>query len=463
MKYYISIVFILFGLDNILAQTNEEIFSFKDFQEIIIKNHPVIKQSNLYLNAAQAEYLQAQGLFDPKLSVIFDRKAFQGKDYYNRFETVLKVPLYSGIELKSGYERNAGLRLLGEESPSLLFGGITLPIGQGLLIDARRNTLLQARLLDEIAEAERRKVVNKFIFSAAKDYWEWYISYKKLQLAQEAFRLADTRFKLLSERSSIGELAAIDSVEANITLQERELAQKQAQLEFKNTGLILSNYLWNEEEKPLELPENLVPQSSISELIDRKKIDDIQANLLQTHPELSKITFKQQQLTIEEKFRKELLKPQLNFNFNLINSPISSQKDAFANTFLLNNHKFGFDFMMPVLLRKERGKLQSVRIKQKELNFEKITVQRELNTNIETIFNEINNLGQQIQQQLAINLNQERLLEAEKNKFSMGESTIFMLNTRENKLIEMKLKLETLKAKYEKAKANLFYTAAVLN
>ncbi len=463
MKYYISIVFILFGLDNILAQTNEEIFSFKDFQEIIIKNHPVIKQSNLYLNAAQAEYLQAQGLFDPKLSVIFDRKAFQGKDYYNRFETVLKVPLYSGIELKSGYERNAGLRLLGEESPSLLFGGITLPIGQGLLIDARRNTLLQARLLDEIAEAERRKVVNKFIFSAAKDYWEWYISYKKLQLAQEAFRLADTRFKLLSERSSIGELAAIDSVEANITLQERELAQKQAQLEFKNTGLILSNYLWNEEEKPLELPENLVPQSSISELIDRKKIDDIQANLLQTHPELSKITFKQQQLTIEEKFRKELLKPQLNFNFNLINSPISSQKDAFANTFLLNNHKFGFDFMMPVLLRKERGKLQSVRIKQKELNFEKITVQRELNTNIETIFNEINNLGQQIQQQLSINLNQERLLEAEKNKFSMGESTIFMLNTRENKLIEMKLKLETLKAKYEKAKANLFYTAAVLN
>ncbi len=463
MKYYISIVFILFGLDNILAQTNEEIFSFKDFQEIIIKNHPVIKQSNLYLNAAQAEYLQAQGLFDPKLSVIFDRKAFQGKDYYNRFETVLKVPLYSGIELKSGYERNAGLRLLGEESPSLLFGGITLPIGQGLLIDARRNTLLQARLLDEIAEAERRKVVNKFIFSAAKDYWEWYISYKKLQLAQEAFRLADTRFKLLSERSSIGELAAIDRVEANITLQERELAQKQAQLEFKNTGLILSNYLWNEEEKPLELPENLVPQSSISELIDRKKIDDIQANLLQTHPELSKITFKQQQLTIEEKFRKELLKPQLNFNFNLINSPISSQKDAFANTFLLNNHKFGFDFMMPVLLRKERGKLQSVRIKQKELNFEKITVQRELNTNIETIFNEINNLGQQIQQQLAINLNQERLLEAEKNKFSMGESTIFMLNTRENKLIEMKLKLETLKAKYEKAKANLFYTAAVLN
>ena len=119
--------------------------------------------------------------------------------------------------------------------------------------------------------------------------------------------------------------------------------------------------------------------------------------------------------------------------------------------------------MMPVLLRKERGKLQSVRIKQKELNFEKITVQRELNTNNETIFNEINNLGQQIQQQLSINLNQERLLEAEKNKFSMGESTIFMLNTRENKLIEMKLKLETLKAKYEKAKANLFYTAAVLN
>ncbi len=463
MKYFISIVFILLGLDKISAQSKEEIFSFKDFQEIIIKNHPVIKQSNLYLSAAQAEYLQAQGLFDPKLSILFDRKAFEGKDYYNRFETVLKVPLYSGIELKGGYERNAGIRLLGEESPSLLFGGITLPIGQGLLIDARRNTLLQARFLDEIAEAERRKLVNKFIFSAAKDYWEWYVSHKKLRLAQEGYRLAETRFNLLSERSKIGELAAIDSVEANITLQERELAQKQAQLEFRNAGLVLSNYLWSTDEKPLELPENIIPQNSVSELIDRKKIDEIQATLLQTHPELTKITFKQQQLTIEERFRKELLKPQLNFNFNLINSPINSQKDTFANAFLLNNHKFGFDFVMPVLLRKERGKLQSVRIKQKELNFEKIIVQRELNTNIETVFNEINNLGQQIQQQLSINLNQEKLLEAEKNKFLMGESTIFMLNTRENKLIEMKLKLENLKAKYEKAKANLFFAAAIIN
>jgi len=460
-KKLILMVFVL-SLTTIKTFSQKtEVFSFLDFQEIILKNHPVIKQANLYLDDANAEMMQARGQFDPKVATTFDRKALDGKDYYNRFESVLKVPIYSGIELKGGYERNTGTRLFPEESAGLIFSGVSVPLGQGLLIDARRNTLLQARLLNNIAQAERQKIINKFIFSAAKDYWEWYLSYQKLKLNQEAYQMAEDRFKLLSERAKIGEIATIDSVEAAITVQDRQVILEQSKLEFQNGALAISNYLWNKSEQPLELDANLIPQTINPMAIERQKVDDILRNMEQNHPEIAKIILKQKQLQIEEKFRIEMLKPKFDVNFNLLRMPSAFQKEgSVASGFLLNNHKFGINFEMPILLRKERGKLQSVRIKQLQTTFEKDIVGRELKIAVESAYNEVVNLAKQIEFQIIANANQEKLLAAERQKFLIGESTIFLINTRETKLIDMKTKLENLKSKYEKAKATLQYSGA---
>jgi outer membrane protein TolC len=439
-----------------------EIFSFLDFQEIILKNHPVIKQANLYLDDAKAEIIQARGQFDPKLATTFDRKALDGKDYYNRFESTLKVPIYSGIDIKGGYEQNRGYRLFPEESAGLIFSGVSLPLGQGLLIDARRNTLLQARLLNNIAQTERQKIINKFIFSAAKDYWEWYLSYQKLKLNQEAYQMAEDRFKLISERTKIGEIAAIDSVEAAITVQDRQVILEQSKLEFQNGALAISNYLWNKSEQALELDANFFPESINPMAIERQKVDDILRNLEQNHPEIAKIILKQKQLQIEEKFRIEMLKPKFDVNFNLLRVPAGYQKEgSVASGFLLNNHKFGINFEMPILLRKERGKLQSVRIKQLQTTFEKNIVGRELKIAVESAYNEVVNLAKQIELQIIANANQEKLLVAERQKFLIGESTLFLINARETKLIDMKTKLESLKSKYQKAIATLQYSGAV--
>lgn len=460
-KKLILMVFVL-NLTTIKTFSQKtEVFSFLDFQEIILKNHPVIKQANLYLDDANAEMMQARGQFDPKVATTFDRKALDGKDYYNRFESVLKVPIYSGIEVKGGYEQNTGTRLFPEESAGLIFSGVSVPLGQGLLIDARRNTLLQARLLNNIAQAERQKIINKFIFSAAKDYWEWYLSYQKLKLNQEAYQMAEDRFKLLSERAKIGEIATIDSVEAAITVQDRQVNLEQSKLEFQNGALAISNYLWNKSEQPLELDANFIPQSINPMAIERQKVDDILRNLEQNHPEIAKIILKQKQLQIEEKFRIEMLKPKFDVNFNLLRMPSAFLKEgSVASGFLLNNHKFGVNFEMPILLRKERGKLQSVRIKQLQTTFEKDIVGRELKIAVESAYNEVVNLAKQIEFQIIANANQEKLLAAERQKFLIGESTLFLINSRETKLIDMKTKLESLKSKYEKAIATLQYSGA---
>ena len=124
---------------SVSAQTE---FSFEDFKSLVLKNHPTVKQADLNPRDAETEIMQAKGQFDPKLSSTLDRKALGGTEYYNRWENALKIPVWTGTDLKLGYENRTGKKLLPEESPELLVAGITVPIGQGLIIDARQRASL---------------------------------------------------------------------------------------------------------------------------------------------------------------------------------------------------------------------------------------------------------------------------------------------------------------------------------
>lgn len=441
------------------AQTT---FGYEDFKNLVLKNHPTVKQANLFPRDAEAEIMQAKGAFDPKLTSYFDRKSFKGIDYYNRWDNVLKIPTWPGVDFKLGYERNTGKYLLQEESSQLLVAGLSIPIGQGLIIDARRNTLKQAQLGRNYAEAERQKLINSTIFYATKSYWDWWFSYQQLQLIQEGYDLADKRFIATRERARVGEQATIDSVEAKITLQDREVALQQAIIELQNYRLALSNYLWSTYETPLELPEGAAPPVALIRKVDETTLLALINQAKLQHPEIQKLNVKIDQLQIEERFRKEMLKPIFNANFNFIaDGFVSKPTSNFENSFSLNNHKLGFEFAVPLFLRKERGKLQQVRIKQQSTGLDLNLARREIMNDVYAAYNEVRNFEKQLKIQQDATQNQEILVRAEQRKFDIGESTLFLINTRESKLIEMRTKIELLKSKYEKALANLAYMAGL--
>ena len=340
--------------------------------------------------------------------------------------------------------------------------GLSIPIGQGLIIDARRNTLKQAQLGRNYAEAERQKLINSTIFYATKSYWDWWFSYQQLQLIQEGYDLADKRFIATRERARVGEQATIDSVEAKITLQDREVALQQAIIELQNYRLALSNYLWSTYETPLELPEGAAPPVAPIRKVDETTLLALINQAKLQHPEIQKLNVKIDQLQIEERFRKEMLKPIFNANFNFIaDGFVSKPTSNFENSFSLNNHKLGFEFAVPLFLRKERGKLQQVRIKQQSTGLDLNLARREIMNDVYAAYNEVRNFEKQLKIQQDATQNQEILVRAEQRKFDIGESTLFLINTRESKLIEMRTKIELLKSKYEKALANLAYMAGL--
>jgi outer membrane protein TolC len=70
--------------------------------------------------------------------------------------------------------------------------------------------------------------------------------------------------------------------------------------------------------------------------------------------------FKIKSLEIDNRLKKEQLKPTLNLNYNLLNEPINSNP---YNGLSINNYKWGLTFEMPLLLRKERGDLGLAKLK----------------------------------------------------------------------------------------------------
>ncbi|MBU6119834.1 TolC family protein [Hymenobacter siberiensis] len=442
------------------------VFSLQNLADLVFANHPIVKQAALLSDEARSQVLQARGGFDPKLGADFYRKQFGGTDYYNNWGNELKIPLWpGGIDLKASYDRYVGTYVNPESRTSgqgLAGIGLSVPIGAGLLIDARRSTLRQARVLQGAAEAERVKQINEVWLQAAKDYWNWYYTFRQAALIEEGVALADRRFQGTVRRAQIGDQAPIDSVEAQITVQDRQVQAEQLRVDLQNARLILSNHLWTPAGQPAELPAYAIPQVPSLDSVSRAELARLADFAAAQHPTLRKLEAKISQLGIEERYRREMLKPKLNVSGVLLSQGNFYQSEVpAAYNFGRDNYKVGVDFAFPLFLRAERGKLQYTRIQLKEVALERQQSQRTIVTQVNTVFNTLRAYERQLALQAQTIANQRLLLQAELQKFELGESTIFLINARETKLIDLRIKQESLRASYEKSRAELYYYAGM--
>ncbi|SEA64979.1 TolC family protein [Pedobacter hartonius] len=466
----IIIVLLLTTIKSIAQTTpvtdTARVFALEDLQLLVFRYHPIVKQAALLSESARANVLQSLGYFDPALKAGFGRKLFGDTEYYNNWNSELKVPLWlAGADLKVGYDRSVGTYTNPQTRTAhegLSGVGLSIPLGQGLIIDARRSTLRQSKIMVQYAEAEQLKQINSVWYAVVKDYWNWYYAYRQFALLTEGVELAERRFKALSRQTTIGDKPAIDSVEAYITVQERIIQKEKTKIELQNARLVLSNHLWSGQGNPLELPANAAPPQ-IDENITRPSqsvLDTLVAQASGQHPELLKLRSKGGQLAIERSYRQEMLKPKLNVSGTLISNRTSFRGNVpDYYDFNWSNYKLGIEFAFPLFLRAERGKLREVKIKQRELDYDLQQTGREIRTNVLASYNNLSAYSAQLNVQVQSISNQQTLLKGETQKFDLGESTLFLINSRESKLIDMKIKRESMISDYQKSLAELYYKA----
>lgn len=451
------------GIPDPARNDSLKVLPLEVFYNRVLEYHPVVQQAALLSEEAERQIMEARGIFDPKLESTFDRKVFKDQHYFTNWTSELKIPVLINTDLKVGYEQNTGYYLNDQKrvpEEGLLYAGIGVALGQGLFTDSRRIGIRLAGLNQTAADAERVKLLNKLLFEAAKDYWNWSLAWYQLQINQEGVALAEVRFRAIKESVEAGDAAAIDSVEAKITFQSRQVELAQSQVDYRNAVLQLGLYLWDEEGKPLRPGSRLIPETIWEiEEVPLQSLEALSDLAGRQHPEIRKLENKLQQLEVEERLFRELLKPMINLNYNYLNVPRNAF-DEISYTYT-KNYKLGVDFSFPLLLRKERAKLQLNRIKQQRTHLDISLSQRQINYALQQAYNDFLTLRSILSEQQEIVRNYERMLEGEAERFRAGESSLFLVNQRENKLLEARLKLVSLAAKYKKARAAVTWAAGV--
>jgi outer membrane protein TolC len=127
------------------------------------------------------------------------------------------------------------------------------------------------------------------------------------------------------------------------------------------------------------------------------------------------------------------------------------------------NYKVTISLSQPLFLRKERGKYQLSNIKLKQAEYDLKTTNREINNLVNASYNDVITYRTMMEVQKNVYRQTQRLFEGEKQKFDIGESSLFLMNSRETKMIESKIKVFELNAKYEKAIAQMYWSAGKLS
>jgi outer membrane protein TolC len=457
MKFKLLIIFVFLGGPlPLLGQNIPTELSYNEFLGYVKKYHPLVKQADLKLNEAQANLMKARGAFDPKIEVDFSEKQFKNNEYYSILNSSFKIPTWYGIELKAGFDNAEGIYLNPENTmpnSGLTSFGISVPIGQGLFINQRMADVRKAKIARNLNTAERNLQATEVIYEASVSYLNWKRSFEEVKLYENYLKNALIRYDGVSKLIEQGDKPAIDSVEAGIVVKTRRLNLEVAQLKLTKAKLELSNYLWLENNIPLELGDNLQPEKSLTRTIrETLQINELGNIDVENNPKIQALDAKINMLKVDRKLKSNALLPKLDLSYNYLSEP------SYIDNYRFKDYKIGVNFSFPLFLRKERGSLKLADIKIQDSEFGLQFERKNLENKIKAQQQEITSLQKQKEYNSKLVKDYTALLNAEDRLFEMGESSLFVINSRENSLVTSQINDIALENQYLNSIISLFKT-----
>ncbi len=428
------------------------------FQEMILADHPLIEKADLI--AAQGDWTvrEAGSFFEPKLFGDWDQKTFEAKNYYRVLDAGLGISLPYGPRLKVGYQWTDGIFLnpadnLPERGQAVI--GLELPLIQGLVFDPGRAGVQKSRFEQAGLEARRRMLINDLLYEGASHYIYWVIAENRLQLMENALQVTRVRHQAIVSSFFAGDLPGVDTTESYLQVQNRMLDVQDAALTQQKAQFALLNFFWgqNNPATPTSFPWN-------SPSLDQAWMEDgggfpappINPALNQ-HPKMLELAAKAGSLDVDVRMSRQEMLPQLDVNYFLLGdgwtfSPIPTSEGPTNGSVFAQNYKWGIKFGWPILMRKGNAKRQINQIKFEQNQRDQQAIFRDIENKVAAFQTEFDITMEQIRLFESAVENYRFLLSAEVEKFRLGESSIFLINSREQSLIEARNKLFSLYGKY---------------
>lgn len=146
--------------------------------------------------------------------------------------------------------------------------------------------------------------------------------------------------------------------------------------------------------------------------------------------------------------------PKLDLKYNQLGKGYD-MASALTKPYFENNYRWGISFSMPLRLSKGRGGYRLAKLKIEETRLEQQYKQTAIRNKVYQYHQQLSSLHRQLETSRRLYENCRQLQLAEERKFMNGESTLFLVNSRETKTLEAAIKYTELGVKYNKTAAAL--------
>ncbi len=406
----------------------------RDFIRMLVDNHPSALKAKLEIESGNQEIIAAKGAFDPVIGGTAYRKLFKGTEYYTKYDAGIRQPLnLLGMDIEGGFELNRGTFLNPEQSTpisGLGYLGLRLPLLQGMNIDRRRTDLQLSKIYAAQTQINNLDVLNKLLLDGLGAYWNWVRARQRVQVLQGLLDNNQTVFEGIRVSYLQGDLPAIDTVEAFQQLQRITLQYNSELIQLQRAYNHLKSNLYGDDAQPLAIAMD-VPASEFdaAAIFDPELLQLLgQEALLEKHPNIEFLKNEAERLSALLKWERERLKPRLDLQYNLL---ADTGMSAVEQTFFNDNYQAGLTLQFPLLFRTARAKTEQLKIYTQQNNLELIDEFNILENMAEATRFRLDNTRTQVDIASSISEDARRLYEAELTRFRLGESSVFLVNTRE--------------------------------
>ncbi|MBZ2184568.1 MAG: TolC family protein [Bryobacter sp.] len=442
-------------LSNSKAPIETRMLTLESVLESVNKHYPPLRAALLERPLAEAEVLNQQGRFD---LVLRSRLETQNFGFYQneRFDIGIEQPttlwgatLFSGYSISRGRYPDYDGKAVTNEAGQYR-AGARVPLARDRVIDNRRADLGKARIGLRLADLSIDQQRLTILQSATRRYWDWVAAGRRLLIANTLLDVALGRDSILSEAVKIGALPQFEQLDNQRIVLQRRNNVVEARRSLENAAIELSLFLRDDQGQPL-VPESdkLLPGfPDPAELTESQIFEDMTA-ALNRRPDVLRFMFQRDQVEIDKRLAQNQRLPNVDLFTEYLREfgagPVKRGP---------NDLRVGILFDLPLQRRQATARLENAEARlgqiRQRLQFQRDQVSadvRDAASAVRAAYERSLVLTQELQVTRDVEA-------AERLRFELGDSTLFVLNLREQATAEAAVREANALADYFRAYAS---------
>jgi len=416
-----------------------------DVLQSIERFYPLIEAAQRDVQIAEAELQTARGSFDPVARARADGAAL---GYYQggRADMLVEAPtpwwgttFFGGYRVSFGkfadYDGKLETNQYGE-----LRAGVQVPMWRNGPIDRRRANISRAELGRSVATAGLTQQRIDSLRLGGLRYWDWLAAGQRFRTAQALLQLATTRDDQMAIRVGRGELPPIERTDNRRALLQRKGLTVLAERALQQAAIELSLYLRASDGAPLlvdmgRLPSAIPrpPASGIEQSVARIERDIDWA--MQRRPDVERLRLQREQQRVERDWAKNQMAPAIDAQVAVSQDfgpgQASREPTVLEGSLVID---------IPTLNRAARGRFAAAQAAMQRIDAQ-LRLQRDrVGTEIRDMLSALAAAAERVRV-ASEELQTSREVEAaERERFALGDSTLFVVNLREQATFEAALR-----------------------